>query len=38
MAKVTINIREMPIIEELKIFWSNICSHKKSYDKKSKDN
>ena len=31
---VTINVKETPMSEELKIFWSNRGSRKKSYDKK----
>ena len=30
------NVKEAPTIEELKLYWSNIWSHKKSYNKKSK--
>ena len=32
--KETINIKETPMIEESKTFYSNIWNHKKSYNKK----
>ena len=34
--KQKINVKETPTIKELKSFWSNIWSHKKSYNKKER--